>query len=268
VIPAVLPPAVTHRRILKLPIPALVGVALLVSLFVGIRVFAISEEPLDSFWRPVLSSTSPILLCIGNRETGTPTQPPPDLNLGAFHDSKREVVTFLDATTLSRFAGLLQSKGARYRVVSQSDATFSDLQNGPSVLIGLLNNDWTERLVGKLRFRVERQASRAILRDTQNPGREDWSLDFSTPVVDVTKDYALVIRVLDPRTNQMAVTAGGISVFGTLAAGEFLTDPKMFAKIESVAPHGWRKKNFELVLSADVIRGKSGHPEIVASQFW
>jgi hypothetical protein len=174
-----------------------------------------------------------------------------------------------DAITVSRVTGLLQSYGKRYRVASQSEATFADLQNGPAVLIGLANNDWTERLVGKLRFTLERRPpGRLVLRDSSNPAREDWAVDYRMPYLSVTRDFALVVRVLDPKTEQMVVTAAGLSVFGTLAAGEFLTMPDEFRKIRGVAPKGWQQKNFELVLSTDVIRGKSGHPNIVAAHFW
>jgi hypothetical protein len=174
-----------------------------------------------------------------------------------------------DAITLSRFAGLLQSKGKRYRLASQSEINFADLRYAPAVLIGLANNDWTERLIEKRRFTVEhRQPRKLLLRDSTNPSREDWLIDYGTPYLSVTRDYALVVRVLDPRTEQMVVTAAGLSVFGTLAAGEFLTDPDQFHRIQAVAPKDWQQKNFELVLSADVIRGKSGHPNIVASHFW
>ena len=47
--------------------------------------------------------------------------------------------------------------------------------------------------------------------------------------------------------------------------------PRNFAtlpKIQPVAPRGWQQKNFQLVLSTDVIRGKSGHPNILAAHFW
>jgi hypothetical protein len=186
-----------------------------------------------------------------------------------YHGLPSEMMLVPDAITLSRFTGLLQSKGKRYRVASQSEATFADLQNGPAVLIGLANNDWTERLMGKRRFTVEhRTPRRLIVRDAENPGRDDWAVDYAAPYISVTKDYALVLRVLDPKTEQMVVTAAGLSVFGTLAAGEFLTTPDEFRKIQGVAPRGWQQKNFELVLSTDVIRGKSGHPNIVAAHFW
>jgi hypothetical protein len=230
-------------------------------------------DPLDDFWRPVLSSPNPILLCFGNQAGGMRLSGGAisnnDVTLLEFHGLPSEMMLVPDAITLSRFTGLLQSKGKRYRVASQSEATFADLQNGPAVLIGLANNDWTERLMGKRRFTVEhRTPRRLIVRDAENPGRDDWAVDYAAPYISVTKDYALVVRVLDPKTEQMVVTAAGLSVFGTLAAGEFLTTPDEFRKIQGVAPRDWQQKNFELVLATDVIRGKSGHPNIVATHFW
>jgi hypothetical protein len=230
-------------------------------------------DPLDSFWHPVLSSANPILLCFGNIEGGhhsrTTAGTIEELTLLAYHGSPSEMMLVPDAITVSRFTGLLQSKGKRYRVASQSEATFADLQYGPAVLIGLANNDWTQRLVGKLRFTLEhRPPGRLVLSDSNNPTNEDWAVDYRMPYLSLTRDYALVVRVLDPKTEQMVVTAAGLSVFGTLAAGEFLTIPDEFRKILTVAPKGWQQKNFELVLSTDVIRGKSGHPNIVAAHFW
>jgi len=77
-----------------------------------------------------------------------------------------------------------------------------------------------------------------------------------------------VLRVLDPKTDQMVVTAAGISVFGTLAATAFLTDPDEIQKLSAVAPKGWERMNLEIVLSTEVIRGKSGRPLILATHFW
>jgi len=228
-------------------------------------------DALDGFWRPVLSSPNPILLCFGNVAGAH------HLTAGAaesqtlleYHGLPSEMMLVPDAITVARFAGLLQSKGKRYRVASQSETSFADLQSGPAVLVGLANNDWSERLVGKLRFTLEHlRPGRLLLRDNTNPTREDWQVDFRAPYLSVTRDYALVVRVLDSKTEQMVVIAAGLSVFGTLAAGEFLTTPEEFAKIQTVAPRNWRQKNFELVLSTDVIRGKSGHPNIVAAHFW
>jgi hypothetical protein len=86
--------------------------------------------------------------------------------------------------------------------------------------------------------------------------------------MNLTKDYALVLRMVDPKTEQSVVVAGGITVFGTTAAGDFLTSKHEMAKLAAIAPPGWEKKNMEIVLSTDVIRGSSGPPTIVAAQFW
>jgi hypothetical protein len=84
----------------------------------------------------------------------------------------------------------------------------------------------------------------------------------------MTRDYALVLRVLDPKTEQIVVVDAGITVFGTFAAGDFLTNKDEMKKLAAIAPPGWEKKNMEIVLSTDVIRGRSGPATIVASQFW
>lgn len=249
---------------------AIVPVAVVLT---ALAIYPKTADPLQSFWAPVVASQNPILLCVGNlggrqniedqSKNGTP------LTVLDLHTVPSQTVHIGDAITLSRIAGFMQARGKTFRVSSQADATFTDLQAGPSVLIGLMNNDWTERLVGKLRFTVERTSPWVIaIRDHKNPANNDWSLDYSKPYLDVTKDYALALRVTDPKTDQIVVAVAGISVFGTMAAGEFLTNADEFKKVKAIAPSEWKQKNVELVLATDVIRGKPGHATIVASDFW
>jgi hypothetical protein len=232
------------------------------------------QDPIERFWGPLWSSKAEVLICVGNLEggrqaDGTASGESVPLTLRDFHRTESEIVHVDDAITLARIAGLIRAKGKPYRIASQTEATFTDLQNGPAVLIGLMNNDWTGRLVQNLRFTVEHPTREVILiRDRDNPSRNDWSVDYSMPYLNVTRDYALVLRVSDPKTEQMVVTVAGISAFGTLAAGEFLTNPNEIRKIEAIAPKGWEKKNLEMVLSMDVIRGRPGHANVVAARFW
>jgi hypothetical protein len=232
------------------------------------------HNPFDSFWRPILSSRAPVLLCVGNLEggRGSPSGNQglnPSLTLKEFHSSESQTIHVYDAMTLARFAGLMQASGKQYQLASQSDATFTDLQKGPAILVGLMNNSWTERLVPQLRFTVEHPApSRITIRDRNNPSNTAWSIDYSAPYLNVAKDYAIVLRMVDPKTEQTVVVAAGITVFGTFAAGEFLTDKNELKKLAPVAPPGWESKNMELVLATDVIRGRSGPATIVAAQFW
>lgn len=201
------------------------------------------DEALNAFWNPVLSSSSQVLLCIGNLSGGH-THPVSDgdgpLTLKQFHNAQSQTVHFADAITLAKFASMVQSRGKRYRIVSQTDATYADLRNGPAILVGLLNNEWTKRLVGNLRFTVERSdGGKVLIRDRTNPLRSDWFVDYYAPLMEISKDYALVMRATDPKTEQIVVAAAGISVFGTLAAGEFLTDENELQKFAATAPKGW-----------------------------
>jgi hypothetical protein len=247
-----------------------VAVAALFALTQTVR----SDDPLVGFWKPILSSSAPVLLCIGNVQGGTATEPyPPELSptltLREFHNSPASTVNVYDAFTLARFSGLLQAHGARFRFASQSDATFTDLQNGPAVLVGLLNNNWTQRLMPKLRFTVvQPTADKVVILDRNNPSNQDWAIDYSVPYLKVTRDYALVLRMVDPKTEQPVVMDAGITVFGTSAAANFLTNPSEIKKLTAIAPPGWEKKNMEIVLATDVIQGRSGPATILAAQFW
>jgi hypothetical protein len=123
--------------------------------------------------------------------------------------------------------------------------------------------------VGQSRFSVERPGGGKVqIRDRNNPLNHDWFIDYYIPYLDVVKDYAVVIRATDPKTEQMTVTAAGLSLFGTIAAGEFLTNPNEMQKLNAVAPKGWKHKNLEVVLSTEVIRGNPGPPTVVAAHFW
>jgi hypothetical protein len=245
---------------------------LFVAVLSAFEMHGADKQVFDAFWNPVLSSSNQVLVCIGNLSGGH-THPVSDgdgpLTLKQFHNAESQTVHFDDAITLAKFAGMIQAEGKRYRIVSQTEATYADLQNGPAILIGLLNNDWTKRLVGSLRFTVDRPGGgKVLIRDRTNPLRSDWSIDYNTPLLEISKDYALILRATDPRTEKMVVTAAGMSVFGTLAAGEFLTDRNEIRKLAAAAPKGWERKNIEIVLSTEVIRGNPGPPKVVATYFW
>jgi hypothetical protein len=253
----------------------LVAVCVILAACVG--AMAVNErtrDPFAEFWNPIFSSHAPILLCIGNVEGGMRPQgatPPVTLltTLREFHNSPSQTVNVSDAFVLARFAGLLEAKGRQFQFDSQSDATYADLQKGPTILVGLLNNGWTERLLSNLRFTVDQPTpDKVTIRDRNNPSNNNWSIDYATPYLNLTRDYALVARMVDPRTEQIVVVAAGVTMFGTRAAGDFLTSPREMQKLKAIAPPGWQKKNMEIVLSTDVIRGSSGPPRIVAAQFW
>jgi len=125
----------------------------------------------------------------------------------------------------------------------QSSTTFADLRDGPVVLIGAFNNDWTLRLTGPMRFGFERDNEVFWIYDRQHPAGRDRAVNYATPYMQLSRDYALISRVLDPSTDRMVVVAGGLTGFGTVAAGEFLTNPAYLEAIAKNAPKNWWRKN-------------------------
>ncbi len=253
-----------------------IGLLAFVALLLGValpRFVHRNDSSINRFWNPVLDSNKSVLLCVGTRGGGKQLDPPPSpdsrMTLNDFHVFDYEMVHMDDAETLARLTGLMEYKGKPFQIVSQSQATYADLQGGPVVLIGLMNNDWTERLVRDLRFSAVRTTPYIMaIHDRNNPANDKWSVDYAGPYLNLTKDYAIVDRLTDPRTGQIVVVVAGLSVYGTLAAGRFVTNPDEIKAINAIAPRGWEHKSLELVLSVDVIRGVPGRPVILASRFW
>ena len=87
----------------------------------------------------------------------------PPVTLSDFHSADTQLIHISDAITLADWHGCSGSTKKQVRLASQSEANFSDLQNGPAVLVGLKNNDWTERLISNLRFTVGQDSQRQVM---------------------------------------------------------------------------------------------------------
>jgi len=225
-----------------------------------------AKTTLEKFWTPVVEVPNPVLLCVGPDPSvrlidaasgGTTVPSPPNI-----------AVALRDVTTVARVAGVLQVLGKPYRIRAETATSFADLRDGPVVLIGAFNNDWTIRLTGAQRFRFEQNEDIRWIADRQNPARKDWAVKLTTPLAKLTEDYALISRLLDPTTDRMVVVAAGLRGYGTTAAGEFLTTPEYLAAVARVAPKDWERKNLQVVLQTKVIAGNSGPPRVVATYFW
>jgi hypothetical protein len=64
-------------------------------------------------------------------------------------------------------------------------------------------------------------------------------LESASGQTGVYKDYAIVVRMVDPNTDQYVVVAAGVSRGGTVAAGEFLVDPKRMDEMLNLVPR-WK----------------------------
>ena len=147
--------------------------------------------------------------------------------------------------------------------------TLTDFRNGPLILVGAFNNPWTMRLAGQLRFFYERRENHTgLIRDRQNPSNESWFHDPNIPYAKTAQDYAIVSRFVDALTERMVVVVGGMGRDGTLAAGEFVTDPRYLEMLARRAPKHWERKNLQVVLATDIVKGNTGPPRILKTWFW
>jgi hypothetical protein len=83
-----------------------------------------------------------------------------------------------------------------------------------------------------------------------------------------TQDYAIVTRVFDPSTEHTVISVAGIESYGTLAAGEFVTDPRYLGETLLHAQRDWRRKNVQIVLGTQIIEGTPGPPKVLATHYW
>jgi len=240
-----------------------------------------SRPALDRLWGPVLDSANPVLLCVGQRpfvgfsvsepqSAPWPSDSPEALRVTLFqlYYLGSQNVALPDVTTLGRLTGFLQAKGKTYQIRGESSTTFEDLRGGPVVLIGAFNNDWTMRLMGPQRFSFERDHDVFWLKDRQKPSDKGHTVNYTMPYLKLTEDFALISRVLDPTTERMVVLAGGLTGYGTMAAGEFLSNPAYMETIAKQAPRDWARMNAQIVIATKVIQGKSGPPRVVTAHFW
>ena len=259
----------------------LVVLAAAIGLGVGLRLHPAPPVPppsnIDRFWEPVVSSANPATLCLGepakNLDTDSindfeaPVSPPqPEKLYVRLHYSGN--LALADVITLTRTAADLEIRHKTFRVVPASEATFSQLREGPIVLIGAFDNIWTLRVTQKLRFGFESKDGVATLVDRKSPQSTSWATAWDLPYEKLSRDYAIVARIHDSTTGQPVIIAAGISEEGTEAAGEILYNPVYLDSLLAKAPPDWEKKNMEAVIETQVIQGHSGPPNVLAVETW
>jgi hypothetical protein len=285
--PVDLVPSRINRRRLWI---AAAGISAAAALALGLSL-APRKTELDQFWAPLIKAQGPVVMCIGQPQaynfvsetqralddwfesSDGKTEPPAELArvpLSAVVPMWDRYTGLGDAQALARLSSVFGAYGKRFQVRGGKSASLADLRGKPLILIGAFSNQWTMGLTGELRFHfgVDRKAGAQIVRDSQNPENADWQVAHAWPYWKIPVDYAIVTRVMDPTTEQVVVVAAGITHYGTQAAGELLSNPEYFAEAVRRAPPGWSRKNMQIVLSAKVMSGTAGPPQILKVHFW
>jgi hypothetical protein len=286
VIPSALPPAPETPRAQPWRLRWIVAgffvvVAGAIGLGVGLRLHPVAPVPppsnIDRFWEPVTSSANPATFCLGEPAKNLDTEsiddfeapvskPEPEKLYVRLHYSGN--LALADVITLTRMAANLEIRHKTFRVVPASEAAFSQLREGPIVLIGAFDNIWTLRVTQKLRFGFESKDGVALLVDRKSKQATAWATAWDLPYEKLSRDYAIVARIHDSTTGQPVIIAAGISEEGTEAAGEILYNPDYLDSLLAKVPPDWEKKNLEAVIETQVIQGHSGPPNVLAVETW
>jgi hypothetical protein len=235
-----------------------------------------ADQAVDDFWQPMTAGPATVTFCLGEpaRDSSGDTDPAQTIK----HPKLAEPLYFrlrqsglfalADVITLTRMTDVLERQKKSFRVSAASEAGFSQLREGPAVLIGAFDNLWTMRLTRDLRFGFDSIDGNAFIVDRRSSTKTTWFTAWDLPYEKLARDYAIVARYRDSLTGQPVVIAAGISEEGTEAAGELISNAADLDSLLQKAPSNWRNMNMEAVIETQVIDGHSGPPQVRAVEFW
>ncbi len=248
---------------------------------------------IDELWRPFVADRRPVIFCLpvgtkGGHATAAEAgilvadqNPAPQYVAAASsasdsaldstflaHEVLGENVVFSDTLATLRLSNYLAAHHREATFRPDTSTTLDDLRQGPVLLVGGLDNPWTLRALAPMRYRFSgTDREQYWIMDAKNPAMKDWKLDLNAPLSHVKRDFAIIARVRDDSTGQVEMIVAGIGMSGTAAAGEFLVDPQRMEELRSRVGRGFGNRDFEVVLSMDVVDGIAGSPRIVAVAF-
>jgi hypothetical protein len=105
--------------------------------------------------------------------------------------------------------------------------------------------------------------------DGNEPSKPGWVVDRNQQMAtNIYQDFGIIARFTDVNTGKPAIIIAGIGRGGTIAAGEFLTEPGDLAQLLRAVQAAGNKQNLEVVLSTQIIDGQPGTPKVEAFYFW
>jgi len=272
-------------------IPVLIVAAAAVMVLAAVGLFWLTRRTaaseLDAFWAPLFRDREVIKVCVGQpgrlyRFTGPRrdqldrvvqggAEPGVSIAPDELAWAAPNFLYMRDAFAAAKIAAWIQSKGHSHQLISVSRATYSQLRRNPLVAIGAFDNPWALRITSELRFVFDHKTIDGTVyncvTDRKNPNAVEWMVARDVGER-TTQDFAIVTRVFDPTTERTVVSVAGIENYGTLAAGEFVTEPEYLGATLVRAPKDWRRKNVQIVLGAKIIDGAPGPPRVLAEHYW
>jgi hypothetical protein len=242
-----------------------------------------------AFWSPVLTTSRPVLVCIGNPVVYLLSKRihndyrkahPDEVKSGPYvirldpdsSVSASDIVPALnqfvgagDAQAVATLATLFARMDKPFEVRAANEVSYSDLKSRPVVFIGFSNNLHLE-MTRHLRFNFVVESDGKLIRDSALPGRV-YRLNNIKPDGRTEMDYALVSRIIHSDSGLPLVQVAGITNYGSRAAAEFLGDTSRLEAALKLTPPNW-KGNLQILLKCGVIGDSPTPASVVAVHTW
>lgn len=273
-----------------------IGLALLIGgALIGTSIYRArsSKSALQQFWSPALTSSAPVLICLGKPAVYLPSarlyqmhsrtpekftsqferlsqkpnlQPDEKIVWGDMVEYPDYGLAVGDVYAATDLSALLGQIGKKNQVRIGGNYSFEDLRNSPAVVIGAFNNRWAMQMTSNLHFAFVEQDNQSIIREEGSNGRRWRSVTDANG--NAVEDYAVVTRLLNSKTGQFVVIVAGIKSYGTQAAGEFVSNPEYLEKALRSAPPDWARRNVQIVIETPVTDFLPGPPQAIAIYVW
>ena len=252
-----------------------IAAAILMFAIWGVRHMLAPSRAIDRFWAPMLNNSGPTLIAIGSPiwiklsvpADATPRSAEVGISLEEFitHQVNFPIADLSAASAMTTFLG----RRGKDSVIRLSDSTtLSDLHGDPLIVLGSFPNEWALRLGANLPFQFRHDGALQWIEDTKHPSDKHWIVNMHSSYDQVTNEYALITRAADQTTGQWWVGIGGVTVLGTLAGQQIMTDPKEIAALIAQLPKDWASRDLQVVIEIKLVKGSPGASRVVATRMW
>lgn len=245
----------------------------------------------NEFWGPVLTSQKPIIISLGkpfvyapsahlfeeyatthtdasnnpvdrhnhhlNLDGKTPLQWSDMIPVG---NSGPAVGGVRAALALTAFLG---KAGAPFIARFGDESSFLELRNSPAIVVGALNNRWTNAMDADFHFGIRDNNSYQYI--VEKGTNRTWRTEYSARGA---RDYGLITRQPISSTGQFLLKIAGMSDGGTEAACDLVTNPVALQHVVQSLPPHWETKNLQILIGTDIIGGEAGPPQVIAVYTW
>jgi hypothetical protein len=241
---------------------------------------AAPPSALREFWQPLIQDHGAAIVCFGNATSFWPSESVRQAiengdqslldNPGRITVTRDDTVTAGNLRAAVSISNLLSGYGITNQLRWPQEVQSAEVNRSNAIFVGAFNNPWSMSLNEGLRFSfkgIQSQAQRVwTIQDRTSPGQQ-WSITQAYPEQN-NADYALITRVIDRDGKRVVISVGGLSQFGTEAAGEFITDEAALSAFARTAPHGWENRNLQIVLGMRIDGRKIVNTRILATNAW